>query len=272
MREGNLKRTEITKTVKKDVLTNWERVKNDDAYCRNYIVNHYPEYDEALKTIAMKVGRSSKEYIAKARELVENHADSREISQYYDYGIFQELAQKHGVCSRVVKEVYDEAVLEVMGEIRFKIDFEDYVNKLVLPYESASLSEEEIRFAYLEADEFTDNEKRNFKETLEKIKAARIKALEALVEKTTYALATAYLNGQVRKNGDGEYTPEIRYYSENEDGGYILESHGGHHPAKMDLRDLLRHITYEINRHTHYLREYGDIYEHELTIYVKSAN
>jgi hypothetical protein len=117
----------------------------------------------------------------------------------------------------------------------------------------------------------TDDERRDLKGTLERVKAARLKALDTLVEKTTDALASAYLNGQVRENGGGEYSPEVRYYSETEDGGYILESHGGHHPAKMDVGDLLSYITYEINRHTHHLREYDDIYESELAVYVKTA-
>ena len=61
--------------MKKDVLTNWERVKEDEEYCANYIAKHDP-------------------------------ADSREISQYYNYGIFRELSEKHDVCSRAVKELY----------------------------------------------------------------------------------------------------------------------------------------------------------------------
>jgi hypothetical protein len=115
------------------------------------------------------------------------------------------------------------------------------------------------------------HERRDLKGTLEKVKAVRLKALDTLLEKTTYALASAYLNGQVRKNGGGEYKPEISYYSGTEDGGYTLESHGGHHPSRMDLGDLLSHITYEINRHTHYLREYDDIYEPELRIYEQTV-
>jgi hypothetical protein len=267
LRDSFLKQRELERAVKEDILANWERVKEDYDYCGNYISDRYPKYFESLRNLEMTKGRHTEEYRAKASELLENHPDVVEISQYYNYGIFKELSEKHGVCSRAVEELFIQALREDKGEIGFKHDFENYLHEVVLPYENVFLTEEETRFAYLEADEITDDERRDLKGTLEKVKAARLKALDTLVKKTTYALASAYLNGQVRKNGGGEYTPEIRYYNKTEDGGYILESHGGHHPAKMDLGDLLSHITYEINRHTHYLMEYDDIYEHELATY-----
>lgn len=276
--------SEHEQMVKENLLAEWERAKKDYAYCGDYIANHYPKYFEALKVISIAKGKNSEEYKHKYHELVEKHPEVKEISHYCNYGIFRELAEKHGISSRLVINIVEEISLNTKCEIGFKFDHENYVHKVVLPNETVFLTDEEKRLVLLEfehddyrdpdtgescvlSEGFTPAERRDFKGTLEKIRAAKLKALDILVENVTGALADARVQGLVRENAGGEYRPDFRFRRFKEDGSHTCKSEPGYHPPKMDLKDLLRHITHEINQHTEHMREYDCLRESELPKY-----
>ena len=276
--------SEHEEMVRENLLAEWERAKKDYAYCGDYIENHYPKHFEALKVISIAKGKNSEEYKHKYHELVEKHPEVKEISLYFNYGIFRELGEKNGISSRSVVHVFHEISLNAKCEIGFKFDYENYVHKVVLPNETVFLTDEEKRLVLLEferddyrdpntgeicvlSEGFTPAERRDFKGTLEKIRAAKLKALDTLVENVTGALADAYLQGLVRENGGGEYRPDLRYRRLKEDGSHTCKIEPGYYPPKMDLKDLLRHNTYEINHRTEHMREYDCLRESELPKY-----
>lgn len=244
--------------IKKELEANWERAKKDLEYCVNFIDTR----PEAIKFLKNNPSSKWKEL------LVEKYPEVVDITMG-NYGIFKELADRYELAPFEVHEIFSELILS-KGKVGVVCDLDGYVSKLKLP-ETIGLSEEEERLLDLVVEDeyiknlqtgrkellrkgFTAQERKNYRRTLEKIKAAKKKYVDYILNKTTEELADLYLQGKIRKDGGDAYIPPKRYWKDTGEEEKMLVYEEGAEPEKWDLEGLLRQITYEINEHTAYYR------------------
>ncbi len=257
--------------IKKDMKAQWDRVTEDYGYCRDYIENVYPEYIHIVEEVRRLKAEGENNWDKGFRGLMEKHPDIQDIYYRFNYGVFQELAGKHGVVTGIFRRLFEEISRNEKGELGLEFDFDGYVNRIRLPDIETLITEEEQRLIDLEVEEsayvdedtgekvvltpgFTKAEKRDFQETLKKVKAAKTTAVEALVDGAIEILVGRFLAGQVRIEGSGTYKPDEHFWNKQDDGSYISDINRGYHPYKMGLNDLLRQLTHEINSDTDYIR------------------
>jgi len=251
----------------KVVEDNLEKITEDIQYCMK-------RYTERLKTLRDMPQTTEVEIKAKEKFDRETFKESIELKRM-NYGIVAKLATKYGFTTYDIYKAWEE-YNEKHGVVGFGHDFDGYIESVSLPDYESALTEEELRFIHLPVEDkiYTDNitgkkevyakgftpaEKRDFKGTLEKIKKAKLKAVNYLVERATTELAKVYLEGRVREIEGGKYKPDIWYWKALGDGSYSREIKRGYHPGEMGLEDLLRYVTHEINDQTQTMREYEDI-------------
>ncbi|MBA7496697.1 hypothetical protein ES702_07306 [subsurface metagenome] len=268
---------ERLETVKKDMKAQWDRAMEDYVYCCEYVANNYPEYIPVLKESIELKSKRVKGWNEGFKKVVEKHPDIEEITLFFNYGIFKELAEKHSMATREIGRLAGRIGLEDDGMVGLAFDMDGYVNKVYLPDEETLVTEEENRLLELEPEDgvykdeetgeivvmskgFTKAEKRDFKGTLKKIEKAKRKVVDALVEGVARVLAEVYVDGKVRET-EGGYRPIKRYWKDAGDGYRTQETEWGYHPANMGLDDLLKHATDAVNDHTNYIRGERDAHE-----------
>jgi hypothetical protein len=248
--------------LKQEMIENWDRVLEDYQYCGEYIKEKYPEFipvfKEAFDLKAKKVNNWSKEI----ESIIADHPDIEAINSYFEYGIFKELSEKHDIASKEISIFVKEIALE-QGKIGFIRDLENYIYEAELPDLEVFLDEDERKYLELEEEDFSNEERRNHKATIEKIKTVRLKAIDELIDSAAYALADADCKGQIRKSGGGGFKPKIRHMIRS-GSWYKHETKSGCDPPEKNLEDMLKYITFLINDNTLPNREYehfkGDEY------------
>jgi hypothetical protein len=235
----------------------------------------YPEYILRAREALELKSKGTKGWDERIKEVAEKHPDIKEILIYNNYGIFKELSEKYGITSSMITYLVEEINLQDEGKVGVELDLDGYAHRIHLPDIETLISDEECRLIDLEPEDrvyknpetgktkivskgFTKAEKRDFKGTLKKIEAAKRKAIDALVEGVSGVLAELYIKGKIREQDEG-YEPDRWYWKKTDDGGYMHEIERGYHPAQMGLEDFLKHVAYEINSETQYLREYDDV-------------
>lgn len=226
--------------IKKDLKTNEKRAEEDITYCTHFLDRH-PEIRKMMKSNPRSKWK---------RLLSEKYPEAVDIMDF-NYGVLRELADKHGTEPRQVYRIFTELTLS-KGFVGVIFDIDGYVSDLELPT-TTGLSEQEERLLNLPLENeyvkdpitgkkeliergFTPQERRNYKETLERIKAAKEKYVDYIINRATEELADLCFKGYVRKDvGKGEKA-EVR--------------EKGVKPEKLDLEGLLQRITYKINKYT----------------------
>ena len=196
----------------------------DIQYCIN-------RSTELFKTLRDMPQNTEIEIKAKDKFNRETFRKSSELIRW-NYGIVADLATKYGFRTYDIYRVWEE-YNEKQGVVGFSQDFDGYIESVSLPDYKSALTEEESRLIDLPVQDetgtdditgkkkiyakgFTPAERRDFKGTLEKIKEAKSKAVNYLIERATTELAKVYLKGMVRESGGVPFKPGSFAVSEEE--------------------------------------------------------
>ena len=267
---------EILISLKQDIKNDWDQILDDYDYCVNFIAVKYPILVSEINEIAELEREDENSLREKISNIINKYPDIEDISMNFNYGLFQEIAERHDISSWFVKETFRDISVEKGQGVGLLFDKNNYVNEVIMPGVQMLLEEEErhltyicekdVHFRYQVQKEFSvmlpgfkSKEKRDFERTVLKIWQIRMRACVMFAAIVINRLAIAHNDGKIAKEEYRWKNNNVPLWRLKKDELFSCKLELEYAPTRMNLKELLFFITRSINEMTKETREFKDL-------------